>query len=271
MIHFKGISPSKRLGQVFLKEKKSLKKIVNLAKVSKNDLILEIGPGPGNLTLELAKKAKKVVAVEKDKKMCDFLEEVLEKEGLKNVEIVNEDILEFLKKPELSLSSFKVVANIPYYLTSRLIRLLLESKEKPSAIFLLVQKEVAQRICAKPPRSNLLAISVQFFAKARILSLFKKEVFWPKPKVDSALLEILPKKEKLNEIDESLFFKILRAGFFQPRKLLLNNLALSFGVDKIKVEEWLDLAKIEKEKRPGELSLTDWISLTRTFHFFEKN
>jgi 16S rRNA (adenine1518-N6/adenine1519-N6)-dimethyltransferase len=265
MVNLRGIKPIKRLGQVFLRKKIYLKKMIKTAEIESKDIVLEIGPGTGNLTLELAKVAKKVIAVEKDKRMCEILKEVLEKEEIKNVEILNQDILKFLKEP-IRFYPFKVVANIPYYLTSRLLRQLLEIKKKPTLIVLLVQKEVAERICAKPPFSNILAVSVQVFAEPKIVSFVKKEAFFPKPKVDSAILKIVPKKETKIK-DEKLFFKILRAGFFQPRKTILNNFAISFKIDKIEIEKWLNSAKIKKEMRPSQLSLKDWFSLLDTFNF----
>ena len=269
MLNLKEIKPIKRLGQVFLIKKIYLKKIANNAKVSKEDIVLEVGPGTGNLTIELAKKVKKVIAVEKDKRMCDILKEILAKEKIKNVEIVNQDILQFLKKP-FHFYPFKVVANIPYYITSRLIRDFLELKKKPKLIVLLVQKEVAERICAKPPFSNLLAISVQFFSFPKIISFVPKEAFWPKPKVDSAILKIVPRKEKIIK-NEKLFFKIVKAGFFQPRKTILNNFVISLKIDKIEIERWLKVSKIEKQKRPSQLYLKDWLSLFENCNFVFKN
>ncbi|MFN3302081.1 MAG: 16S rRNA (adenine(1518)-N(6)/adenine(1519)-N(6))-dimethyltransferase RsmA, partial [Patescibacteria group bacterium] len=163
---------------------------IKSANLSKDDVVLEIGPGTGILTLELAKRAKKVIAVEKDEKMIEILKDVLKNSGIQNVQIIKGDILKLLTSHFQLPTSFKVVGNIPYYLTSRLLRNLLELKKKPKLIVLMVQKEVAQRICAKPPKMNLLAVSVQFYGKPEIVSYVSKKSFWPRPKVDSAIIKI---------------------------------------------------------------------------------
>jgi len=257
-----GASPIKRLGQNFLIDKNVLKKIVEAAELSINDVVLEVGPGIGNLTIELAKKIKKVIAVEKDKRMVEILKERLKEERIENVEIINEDILKFLPSFKMR-GSYKVVANIPYYLTSRLIRNLLEMERKPKLIVLMVQKEVAQRICAKPPKMNLLAVSVQFYAKPKIVSFVSKNCFWPRPKVDSAIIKIEPKKEDLT--DKDLFFKIVKAGFSQPRKQLINNLSKKLKEKKEIIKKFLSEAKILPIKRAEALSIEDWKKLTKIF------
>jgi 16S rRNA (adenine1518-N6/adenine1519-N6)-dimethyltransferase len=257
--------PIKRLGQNFLIDKNVLKKILEAAELLKRDIVLEVGPGIGNLTVELAKGAKKVIAVEKDKRMVEILKERLKEEKIENVEIVNEDILKFLPSFELK-GSYKVVANIPYYLTSRLIRNLLEMKRKPKLIVLMVQKEVAQRICAKPPKMNLLAVSVQFYAKPEIISFVSKNCFWPRPKVDSAIIKIEPLTNVGKKIiDADLFFRIVKAGFSQPRKQLINNLSKGLKKDKKIVREWLLNCHILPAKRAEALSIEDWKKLTRAF------
>jgi 16S rRNA (adenine1518-N6/adenine1519-N6)-dimethyltransferase len=258
------IFPSKRLGQSFLIDKKVLKKIVEVADLSKNDSVLEVGPGIGNLTIELAKKVKKVIAVEKDEKMVEILKERLKEKRIKNVEIVNEDILKFLPSFKLR-RSYKVVANIPYYLTSRLIRNLLEAKRRPKLIVLMIQKEVAQRICAKPPKMNLLAVSVQFYAKPEIVSFVSRNCFWPRPKVDSAIIKISNIKKQKPTKEEKLFFKIVRAGFSHPRKQLINNLSKGLKKNKKIVKEWLLNCGISPDKRAENLSIEEWKRLTISF------
>jgi 16S rRNA (adenine1518-N6/adenine1519-N6)-dimethyltransferase len=265
------ISPEKWLGQNFLISKNVLRKIVEAAEISKKDTILEIGPGIGNLTIELAKRAKKVIAVEKDKRMIEILKENLK--DYKSVEIVQGDILKLEPKSyELKAKSYKIVANIPYYLTSRLIRKFLETKNKPKSMVLMVQKEVAQRICAKPPKMNLLAVSVQFYAKPKIISFVPKNCFWPKPKVDSAILKIVP-EDRIQKISdrknfalgqfEKLFFKIVKAGFSQPRKQLVNNLSDGLKLNKEKAKKWLLENGLKPEQRAETLKIEDWLNLTR--------
>jgi len=252
--------PIKRLGQNFLIDKNVLKKIVDAAELSKKDVVLEVGPGIGNLTIELAKRAKKVIAVEKDKRMVEILKERLKEEGIENVETFNEDILKFLPSFEPK-TPYKVVANIPYYLTSRLIRNLLEIKRKPRLIVLMVQKEVAQRICAKPPKMNLLAVSVQFYAKPEIVAFAPRSSFWPRPKVDSAILKISPFKLRGQKFKKDLFFKIVKAGFCQPRKQLINSLAKGLKKNKKIIRDWLLICGISPEKRAEALSIEDWKKL----------
>jgi len=256
------IKPSKGLGQNFLIDKRILDKIISSAELKKDDLILEVGPGIGNLTKELAKRVGQVIAVEKDKKMVEILKENLI--GFNNIKIIQEDILKL--KIDDSIKKYKVVANIPYYLTSPLIRKFLENKKQPQEMILMIQKEVAQRVIAKPPKMNLLAISVQFYANAKIISYVSKNCFWPIPKIDSAIIKITPNKKY--DIDPNLFFKVVKAGFSHPRKQLVNNLiTLKFlnGVklDKYKVTEWLLNNKLKPIQRPETLYVSDWIKLTK--------
>jgi len=266
------IRPQKLLGQNFLIDKKTLKKIIDAADLSPKDLVLEIGPGTGILTQELAKKAKRVIAVEKDRKMVEILEQ--ESKEYDNIEIMQGDILEILKiknqksKLQFKNKKYKIVANIPYYLTSNLIRRFLESSEivTPKAMVLMVQKEVAERICAKPPDMSLLAVSVQFYAKAEIVGYVSKKAFWPVPKVDSAIIKIAPLiYADRKKIDADLFFKIVKAGFSQPRKQLLNNFANGLKIKKDLIQNWLLKNKIGPTRRAETLSMQDWINLYNSF------
>jgi 16S rRNA (adenine1518-N6/adenine1519-N6)-dimethyltransferase len=260
------IFPSKRLGQNFLIDKRILGKIIEIAELSKNDIVLEVGPGIGNLTKELAKRVKKVIAIEKDKRMVEILKKEV---NFPNVQIVYGDILKIdLKSYKLKAGSYKIVANIPYYLTSRLIRKFLELENKPKLIVLMVQKEVAQRICAKPPKMNLLAVSVQFYAKPEIVSFVSKNSFWPRPKVDSAIIKIKPLIDAGRRlINADLFFKIVKAGFSQPRKQLINNLSKNLGIDKMKIREWLFKNNIKPKQRAENLTIKNWLKLTNSFNF----
>jgi len=256
------IFPLKRLGQSFLIDKKVLKKIIEGAELSKNDTVLEVGPGIGNLTIELAKRAKKVIAIEKDKRMVEILKENLK--DFRNVEIVEGDIREMIFAIVKKMTKdYKVVANIPYYLTSHLIRKFLELERKPKLIVLMVQKEVAQRICAKPPKMNLLAVSVQFYAKPEIISFVSKNCFWPRPKVDSAIIKISNIKKQKATNNEKLFFEIVRAGFSHPRKQLINNLSKKLGRKKEEIKKLLSQLGISPKKRAEELSIEDWMKLTK--------
>jgi len=262
-LYFKkyGLFPSKKLGQNFLIDQNLLKKIVKISKIEGKN-VLEIGAGIGNLTEKLAQKAKKVVAIEKDKKLIKILREKLS--AYHNVEIVEGDIRDFLREISQKLRDFKIVANIPYYLTSNLLRRIFELENKPKEIVLMVQKEVAQRISAKVPKMNLLAISVQLEAEAKIVSYVSKNCFWPRPKVDSAILKISGIKKNL-KVDKNLFFKIVKAGFSQPRKQLINNLSKFLNLEKEKIKSWLLKNKISPSQRAETLTLKDWLNLTRTY------
>ena len=185
------IHPLKGLGQNFLVNKGAVKRVINAADIKPDEVILEVGPGLGALTKELAKKAKKVIAVEKDRKMVEILKETLK--GFENIEIVQGDILKLklqIPKP------YKIVANLPFHLTAPVIRKFLESANTPKEMTLVVQKEVGQRICARVPDMNLLAVSVQVYAEAKIANYVSKKSFWPQPKVDAAIIKIQIPKSK---------------------------------------------------------------------------
>ncbi len=276
----------KRLGQNFLRSKKALVKIIMAAELKKTDVVLEIGPGEGVLTEALTAAAGRVIAVEKDKRLIPGLRERFKSN--KNVEIVESDIRELLvvsskgqvvrKKTSpyyiLPTTNYKVVANLPYYLATHLIRLFLESPHPPELMVLMVQKEVAQRIVAKPPYLNLLAISVQFYAEAKIIGFVPKSSFWPKPKVDSAIIKLQPHQfHKLPKIHDrgffvrlenrELFFRIVKAGFGQPRKTLVNNLSRGLKMPKGEISEKLVKIGLNPNCRSENLSLNDWVKLIK--------
>ena len=256
--------PQKRLGQNFLINRPTLNKIISAANIDKKDVVLEIGPGLGVLTKELAANSKKVIAIEKDRTMIQILKETLSE--LKNVEVIQADAL----KDEYTLpKNYKLIANIPYYLTSPLIRKFLESENKPEEIILMIQKEVAQRICSKPGNMSLLSVSVQFYAEAKIISYVSKNCFWPSPNVDSAIIKIIPKKEKL-PVNSDLFFTIVKAGFSHPRKQLVNNLSVLKSLNGVKltkytISEWLSRNSINQNQRAETLSIENWINLALSF------
>lgn len=255
---------SKGLGQNFLIDKNILQKITDSSNLSPNDFIVEVGPGIGTLTKELAQRAKKVLAVEKDKKMVEVLKETLA--SFKNTEIISADILKY---EALNFNEeYKLIANLPYYITSPVIRKFLEEKQRPRFMVLMVQKEVAQRICSKPPEMSLLAVSVQFYAAAEIVSYVSKNCFWPSPKVDSAIIKITPQKNQ--KISPELFFEVAKSGFAHPRKQLVNNLLLlktfkGVKLDKYIVSEWLLKNKINPNQRAETLPVEKWIDLANNF------
>jgi len=252
------ISPKKSLGQYFLKNPKILERIVTAAEISKKDTIIEIGPGTGNLTEFLIKKAKKVIATEKDKALAEQLKERFK--NSKNLKVVEGDVLK-IKKLGVK-NNYKIIGNIPYYITSRLLRTIFENWPKPKLIVLTVQKEVAQRIIAKPPHMNLLAISVQYFSKPQVISNVSKNNFWPKPKVDSAIVKLAPYNSK-EKINIKKFFEIVKAGFSQKRKLLASNLSGKLNIPKNKILESFEKLNINQNARAENLSIEEWKKLAK--------
>ena len=254
-------SPNKNLGQHWLRDREILASIADSADLTKQDTVLEIGPGLGTLTSVLLAKSKKVVAVEFDK---DLARKLPNQFPGKNLEVVSGDILSFdlSKLP----GGYKVVANIPYYITNKIIQLFLTSKNKPSLIVLLIQKEVAERLVANPGKMSILAVSAQLFAEVSLGEVVKAEMFLPPPKVDSQVVILKPHTKSLFEnLDEKLFFRIVKAGFSAKRKKLRSSLSGGLGISKNQTEELLERAKISPEVRAEALSLDDWASLTKTY------
>ncbi len=248
------------MGQNFLIDKNILEKIVGAADIKPEDTIVEIGPGIGNLTQALASKAKKVISIEKDFVMLNILKETVGSHN--NIELIQSDILK-LSINNFQLSNYKVVANVPYYITSPIIRMFLETKNQPESIVLMIQKEVAQRICQAPPHMSLLAVSVQYYATAKIMGYVSKSCFWPSPNVDSAIINIIPSKRS-REISDEAFFSIVKAGFSHPRKQLLNNLSKELGKDREAISAWLQKNNINPLQRAETLTVQDWFNLAKS-------
>ena len=257
------IHPSKKLGQNFLIDKSILEKIIESAKLSKNDIVLEIGPGLGALTQTLARGAKNVIAVEKDKKLAAMLERSLSK--YQNIEILSGDILKLsIINDKLSIiNDYKIIANLPYNIALPVIRKFIEAENPPKEMILMVQKEVAEKICSQ--KSSLPKIAIEFYAKPEILFSVPKKSFWPQPKVDGAVIKITNIQKNIPKVNEELFFKILKLGFSHPRKTILNNLSKSF--EKEKTKNWLKLANINPQNRPENLNLKEWLKLVNSFNF----
>lgn len=250
-----GFAPSKSLGQNFLIDKDALHKIVEAAELAPEDSVLEIGPGLGVLTSELAVQAGSVIAVEKDKRLAGYLRGLFAAE--ENLKIIEDDFLELdLKQAGLG-SGFKVVANLPYSITSDAIRKIMEAEPRPSLAVLMVQKEVAERICAGPGEMSLLSLSVRYYGTPKFLFKVSKGGFWPSPKVDSAVIKITMDKKRSAEEAER-FFRIARIGFSSPRKQLQNNLSSGLHIPKEKAVGLLNAAKINPKARPEELGVEDW-------------
>jgi len=259
---FKTIQPKKELGQNFLQNKEVLSNIIKLGELKEDDIVIEIGPGRGNLTQELIKSAKKVIAIEKDRDLVQLLREKFS--SVKNLKIIEGDIRDLFIKNQLSIvkdsEHYKLIANIPYYLSSFILRRFLEINNKPKKIVLLLQKELAERICEKPGKMSLISIMVNFYGIPSLGPIVKKEKFDPVPKVDSQILVIDNIKSPKN-IDEKTFFRILRIGFAQKRKKLINNLHNGTRIDNNILLNAIKFLKLKETVRAQELSLGNWKSL----------
>ena len=253
----------KGLGQNFLQDPLALEEIVSAAEIQPTDTVLEIGPGLGSLTRYLAVSAKEVIAVELDQKLIPPLKTVLS--PYRNVNIIHGDVLKLSPKELISEDNYLVVANIPYYITSAVIRHLLESEAKPRRIVLTIQKEVAQRICARPGDMSLLALSVQVYGAPRIAAHIPAEAFFPAPKVDSAVLvvDIYPTPRIQEELLDS-FFKLVKAGFSQKRKTLRNSLSSGLHISPGNAAEFLGRASIDPQRRAETLSIAEWEQLAKS-------
>lgn len=264
MLRARGIKPNFTYGQNFLMDEIVLEDMVDASGVTKDDAVLEIGPGICNLTERLCDRAKFVLSIEKDPKFQQMLYNV--KKDHKNFRYEIADALEYnfqdFFKAE-GFNSYHVVANIPYYVTGKILQMLMTAKFKPDSITVLVQKEVAQNLAAKVGDLSILGISVQMFGKPELVQIVPGKSFFPAPKVDSAVVRIkLFKEPKYKITDEKKFFRILKACFSGKRKQLHNTLTNNLHLEKEEVLKILSQLKIKPEARPQELSIEQWVKLT---------
>ncbi len=256
------IKPQSSMGQNFLVSLEVYKKIVASANIKKDEVVLEVGPGLGFLSAELLKSARKVIAVELDDKLAKVLELALSAHSVDNLEIINENILDF--DPSILEADYKIVANLPYNISSVFLRKFLTTKNKPKSLTLMLQKEVVERIVAEPGKHSLLSLSVQYYSQAKYIDTIKKENFWPQPKVDSAILHLETKEDKeisLSKEEQKTFFRLLKFGFSAKRKKLVNNLAGALQVDNEVIETKMQAVDIDISIRAQGLSLNDWQKL----------
>jgi 16S rRNA (adenine1518-N6/adenine1519-N6)-dimethyltransferase len=252
-----GLRADKKLGQNFLQDSFALEKIANAAEINEDDCVLEVGPGLGSLTRYLAASARNVAAVELDPELIPPLKAVLT--PYPNVRIVHGDILELPISELVDQPGYIAAANIPYNITSAIIRHLLESEPKPRRVVLTIQKEVAERICAEPGDLSLLALSVQVYGSPRTVAKIPAGAFYPVPNVDSAILRVdmydepLIPREKL-----PVFFKLIKAGFAQKRKTLRNSLSAGLHIKPVEAEGMLQNAGIDPIRRAETLSIEEW-------------
>ncbi len=252
---FTNFKAKKSLGQNFLINLGVLDKIISAAEIKPSDIVLEIGPGKGALTKLLADKAKKVITIEKDSRLINPLKESLE--DFSNIEILENDILKFNPAHcSLLTGHYKIVANIPYYITSHLLRTIFEKWPRPELIVLTVQKEVAKRITAKPPDMNLLALSVQLYSKPEIIGYISKGSFRPIPKVDSAIIKLTP-KPNVNIESVKKVLDLAKKAFAGKRKQIQNTLKNEVP----NIETILGEIGLEPSIRPEKLSIENWIKI----------
>ena len=258
------LRPSKALGQNFLQDDRALQKIIRAANLGPEQTVLEIGPGLGSLTRYLALAARSVTAVELDRKLFPALESILA--PYKNVRLVQGDILKLDPADLMETPGYVVVANIPYYITSVVIRHLLEARQPPGRVVLTLQKEVAERVCSGAGRMSLLALSVQVYGKPVIGTTIPAEAFYPPPKVDSAVLCIEVYSQPVIPADRlDKFFILIKAGFSQKRKTLRNALSGGLRIAPVETEELLSAAGIDPQRRAETLSLDEWRNLVEEY------
>lgn len=263
-----GLRPDKRLGQNFLVDDAALRRVIEAAEIGADEAVLEIGAGLGSLTRYIAITAQQVIAIEIDKKLMPALQEIMA--SFDNVRIINGNILNIAPGKLTSnfqppTSNYIVVANIPYYITSAIIRHLLETTAKPQRIVLTVQKEVAERICAPPGQLSLLALSVQVYGEPKIVARIPSGAFYPAPKVDSAVVKIeLFPESVIPSHHIPQFFQLTKAGFSQKRKTLLNSISAGMAWPKEITSNYLKLADIDPQRRAETLSLDEWGNLVKT-------
>ena len=259
------------MGQNFLQDPNILEKIVDIAEVGKEDIVLEIGPGLGSLTRHLATRAKEVIAIEIDSWIIPALETSLS--DYANTIIINEDILKVAPAEIISAPNYLVVANIPYYITSAIIRHLLENNPRPARLILTIQQEVAERICTpEGEKMSLLALSIQVYGKPAIVGKIPAGAFYPPPKVDSAIIRIsLYDEPRIPTALLDDFFLLAKAGFSQKRKNLRNALSAGLRLSKDECESLLHATGVDPRRRAETLNLDEWGELTEKWIERKKN
>lgn len=255
------LSPSKKYGQNYLISDTPIQKMIEAGELNIDDTVVEIGPGFGALTFAISPRVKKVVVFEIEKKLERYWN--IQQQEYLNVDIVwgnaLTNIMEFIRH---DTGSYKVLANLPYQITSHAIRTLLELENKPERIVIMVQKEVAERICASTGDMSILAVSVQYYGTPEIVTHVEKENFWPSPKIDSVIVSIRGIQDRKNTVQ---FFRIVRAGFANKRKQLWRNLSVGLGLSAEHTKYALKNIVGNEKVRAEELSVENWIQLVEMF------
>ncbi|MFC2056109.1 16S rRNA (adenine(1518)-N(6)/adenine(1519)-N(6))-dimethyltransferase RsmA [Chloroflexota bacterium] len=271
LLRHSGLRARKGLAQHFLVDEEVLGLIISAAQLTPEDVVIEVGPGLGVLTRELARQAGSVVAIELDDKLAVILKQTMP--SFKNLTIVNEDVLKvdpaaLIKELKTGLppENYKLVANLPYYITSPALRHFLEAQIKPQNMVVMVQKEVAEEIVAKPGRMSLLSVSVQLYSEPTIVSYVPAQCFYPVPEVDSAILRVLPYSQPIIKVsDRKSFFTLVRAGFSAARKQIANSLSQGLLSSKAEALSLLERAEIAPQRRAETLTIEEWAHLWRIY------
>lgn len=276
MLRRHNIRAKKGLGQNFLIDDSVLETIINAADLKPADTVIEVGPGLGLMTGELAKRAGWVIAIELDTRLADILHENLHYD---NIVVLNQDVLGTDPAKLLqgrapgfppAFNSYKVVANLPYYITQPVIRHFLEAPVKPETMVIMVQKEVAEVICAGPGQRSVLSIAVQFYGNPAIIANVPATSFFPEPNVDSAVVKIDVFKEPPVAVDNvDAFFKLVRAGFKAARKQVVNSLSQGLGLPRPAIQQMLSRSEIDPQRRAETFTLEEWAALFKVFSRFE--
>ena len=260
LLNAHGIRPNKSFGQNFLIDRSVLNKIIDASEITSSDEILEVGAGTGVLTRELAQHAARVVAVEIERDMLTLLEETIG--SYTNVELIARNLLQLDPSEVFAQRPYKLVANLPYYITAPTFRHFLESRNPPRLLVVMVQLEVAQRIVATPGEMSLLAVSIQFYGQPRIVARVPANAFYPAPKVDSAILRVdIRPPMSLTQQERDSFFRVVQAGFTERRKQLHNSLTHGLHYKNERIRAWLASAEIDASRRAETLSIEEWLRL----------
>lgn len=256
-----------KLGQHFLKNKSALRLIAESLELTPDDVVIEIGPGHGELTdfLQIVNDKSRIILIEKDERLFDFLKEKFK--GGDRMAVVRGDALktlpDIIQNSKFKILDYKLVGNIPYYITGHLFRIMSELTHKPERCVFTIQKEVADRMCATPPRMNRLAASVQFWAKIKAIKILPASDFHPQPKVSSAIIVL--EKMEATDIGHESYYAAVRALFAQPRKTLANNLAAATGQKRAEVAAKLSAIGMLPTNRPQNLAINEIIVIAKTF------
>ncbi|PIR76117.1 MAG: ribosomal RNA small subunit methyltransferase A [Candidatus Magasanikbacteria bacterium CG10_big_fil_rev_8_21_14_0_10_42_10] len=258
------LTPSKKYGQNYLISETPINKMIEAGELTSNDTVVEIGPGFGVLTFALSPLVKKVVAFEIEKKLEEYWEE--KQKEYKNIQVIWGNALKELHYSNSELRTpYKVLANLPYQITSHVLRTLLELPQKSERIVIMVQKEVAERICAKAGEMSLLSVSVQYYGTPKIVTKVTKGNFWPSPNVDSAVIAVTHMKDRP---DAEVFFHYVRAGFQNKRKQVWKNLSQAFHLDGEQVKQVLVEVTGDEKVRAQELSVMEWEEVVQKLKAF---